>query len=117
MESKVTHLTEDTFDASLAAGGITVIDFWASWCGPCRAMAPQFERAAKLRPGYRFAKVDVDAQPAVAQRYAVQAIPTLLVLRDGEPVAAQTGVLSTNALVAALDRIASTPTAAPMGAA
>jgi thioredoxin len=104
---KVTHLTEDTFDAALAAGGLTVIDFWASWCGPCRAMAPQFERAATLRPGYHFAKVDVDAQPALAQRYGIQAIPTLLVLQDGEPAAAQAGVLGADALVEALDRIAS----------
>ena len=118
MESKVTHLTEDTFDGAVAGEGITVIDFWASWCGPCRAMAPQFERAAMLRPAYRFAKVDVDAEPALAGRYGVRAIPTLLVLRDGEPVAAQAGVVGANALVEALDRIASADrAAAPTGAA
>ena len=69
-------------------------------------MAPQFERAARLRPQYRFAKVDVDAEPALARRYAIRSIPTLMVLRDGEPVAAQAGVIGADALVEALDRIA-----------
>jgi len=86
--------------------GLTVIDFWAAWCGPCRAMALQFEKAAELRPQYRFAKVDVDAEPALASRFQIRSIPTLIVLRDGEPVAAQAGVIPANALVEALDRIA-----------
>jgi len=109
--TKVQHLTGATFDGAVRTEGIAVIDFWASWCGPCRAMAPQFEHAATLRPGYRFAKVDVDAEPALAQRYGVRAIPTLLVLRDGEPVAAQAGVVGATALVDALDRIAAAPAA------
>jgi thioredoxin 1 len=99
-------LTRDTFRPALEEPGIMVVDFWAAWCGPCRAIAPQFERAAKLRPQYRFAKVDVDAEPAVAGAYAVRSIPTLLVFREGEPVASQTGVVAAEQLVAALDRIA-----------
>jgi thioredoxin len=101
----IEHLTEDTFEASLNRPGVTVIDFWASWCGPCRAMAPQFERAATLRPQYRFAKVDVDAEPAVAAAYGIRSIPTLMVLLDGEPVAAQAGVMAAEQLVEAADRI------------
>jgi thioredoxin-like negative regulator of GroEL len=69
-------------------------------------MAPQFEKAAELPPQYRFAKVDVDAKPELAGAYAVRSIPTLLVLRDGEPVASQAGVVGAGQLVAALDRIA-----------
>ena len=104
--SAIEHLTEQTFPDAAARPGITVIDFWASWCGPCRAIAPQLERAAKLRPPYRFAKVDVDEQPALAGRFEIRSIPTLMVLRDGQPIAAQAGLIGADALVQALDRIA-----------
>ena len=105
---RIEHLTKDTVDAALSHDGITVIDFWADWCGPCRAMAPQFERAAALRPHYQFVKVDVDAEPAIAAAYGIRSIPTLMVFLDGEPVAAQTGLIAAEQLVEALDRIVST---------
>jgi thioredoxin-like negative regulator of GroEL len=75
-------------------------------------LAPQFKRAAQLRPQYRFAKVDVHAEPALASAYAIRSIPTLLVFRDGEPVASQPGGADAEYLVKVLDLVAAeTPTA------
>jgi len=108
----VQPLRTDSLAAAVEGPGITVIDVWADRCGPCRVMAPQFARAAQLRPQYRFAKVDVDAEPALAGRYGIRSIPTLRVIRDGEPIAAQTGVVGADQLVEALDRIAAAPTRA-----
>ena len=112
MDTMIKHLTEETFAEVGREPALTVIDFWAGWCGPCRTMAPQFEKAAELRPQYRFAKVDVDAEPALAGRFAVRSIPTLMVLRDGEPIAAQAGLVGAEQLVEALDRLATAPATA-----
>jgi thioredoxin 2 len=98
-------LTDQAEADALTRPGLTVIDFWAQWCGPCRAMAPQFERAARMRPQYRFAKVNVDQEPVLAARFGIRSIPTLVVLHDGEPVAAESGVIGATQLVEALDRI------------
>ena len=112
--STVKNLTQADFERALDEPGIMVVDFWAPWCGPCRELAPQFNRGAGLRPQYRFAKVDVDAEPALASAYSVRSIPTLLVLRDGEPIATQAGGVDAEYLVRVLDRIAAS--ADPEGA-
>jgi thioredoxin len=109
MEPQIEHLSDAHGEQALACPGVSVIDFWAGWCGPCRIMAPQFEKAAALRPGYRFAKVDVDAAPGLAGRFGIRSIPTLAVLRDGELVAMQAGMMGAEQLVEALDRIAADP--------
>ena len=92
MESPIVNLTDADFAAAVA-DGITVVDFWAGWCGPCRAMAPIFERAAQeLEPKARFVKVNVDNEPELAQRLGVQGIPALFVLKHGSVVARQAGL-------------------------
>jgi thioredoxin 1 len=82
----VVHLTEQTFDEALAAAeGIWMVDFWAAWCGPCRAIAPVLEELAQTsKGGVTLAKVNVDEQPALAARYGIRSIPTILFVKDGK---------------------------------
>lgn len=102
----VVELTAETFDAEVARPGLTVVDFWAPWCGPCRAMEPHYARVARLRPQYRFAKVNVDDHPQLANAYGISSIPTLLILRDGAPVTMAIGGIVPDQFAAALDRLA-----------
>ena len=102
----ILELTAATFDAEVRTPGLVVVDFWAAWCGPCRAMAPPLERAARLRPQYRFTKVNVDEEPELAARFGVRSIPTLAVWRDGNALGAASGVIGSDQLVETLDRAA-----------
>lgn len=88
-----TALTKDTLDQTLADNEIVFIDFWASWCGPCRAFAPVFEKVSEAHPGAVFAKVDTEAERELAASFRIQSIPTLMAVRDGVVLYNQPGAL------------------------
>jgi thioredoxin 2 len=76
-----------------------LVDFWADWCGPCKMMAPQFEKVAAQVPGVRFAKVDTDANPRVSVANRIRSIPTLVLYRGGHELARQSGAIPAGDLV------------------
>ncbi|MEI6295361.1 MAG: thioredoxin, partial [Actinomycetes bacterium] len=87
------NVTSSEFESLVLKGGITFVDFWAAWCGPCRSFAPVFEKASETYPEITFAKVDTDAESEIAAAANITSIPTLMAFKDGILVFRQPGAL------------------------
>ena len=91
-------LTQENFEQTVSAEGIVLVDFWATWCGPCRQFGPIFEEASEKYPDIVFGKIDTDDQQQLAMAAQITSIPTLMVFRDGIVVFRQSGALPLSAL-------------------
>lgn len=95
----------DQLDRFTAGTALPVVaDFWAEWCGPCKMMAPHFADAARQRPHVQFVKVDTEASPQAANRYAIRGIPTMVLFKDGSEKARVSGAMQSSQLLGWIDR-------------
>jgi thioredoxin 1 len=94
----VVELTKDNFEQVVTGNPTVIVDYWAPWCGPCRAFAPTFEKVAEKNPDVVFAKVNTEEEPEIAAHFQIRSIPTLMIFRDSVILFAQPGALPQGAL-------------------
>jgi thioredoxin 1 len=116
MSESITEIQKDAFDQQvLNQSQPVIVDFWAPWCGPCKAMAPAFANLSEIYgKQMKFSKCNVDENPSVAQRYGIKSIPTLMIFQEGQPIQSITGMVPLSALEDAIqEALAGESTPAP----
>lgn len=99
MSDKVLHISDEDFEKEVIKSEIPVlVDFWATWCGPCKMIAPSIEELAEEMPNVKFVKVDIDKNSGYAGQLGIMSIPTLLIYKDGEVVGKQIGAMPKDAI-------------------
>jgi len=98
------ELNSSNFNNEIA-DGITVVDFWAPWCGPCKMIAPVIDELAGEMDNVRFAKVNIDDNQDIAAKFNVMSIPTLIIFKEGKPVTSTVGIVSKKALKSKIDSV------------